>query len=264
MFTSSLLAIMLVLSVIVIFHLLIIRYDAEHEIKKLRSLIESDKDHYRSEVVHELIDKYEAEIQQMGADLHDDLIQKLTVYRLYVDKLELAEDIITVQMITSHMKTDFADIVQSIRKISKRLMPEAEVGSFGGMLKELCERVEVPGVAFVKFASSGKENSVNQLHRQHLIRIVQELVTNITKHTVAWHIDVFVEFLAEKIIIRIEDDGRAFDNLQTALSQTNALFFSLRMRLSTIGATLNFKAGSHGTIATLEYPLLNIRDVVFK
>ncbi len=53
MFTSSLLAILLVLSAIIIFHLLILRYDAERDIKKLRGLIESDKDLYRREVVHE-------------------------------------------------------------------------------------------------------------------------------------------------------------------------------------------------------------------
>lgn len=255
MFTFTLLMILFVMSIFVNIHLLIARHNTGIEIKKMQAILESDKDHYRREVVHELIEKYEAEIQQMGADLHDDLIQKLTVYRLYVDKLELAENIMTVQLTTSHMKKDFEHIVQSIRKISKRLLPEEEIGSFEGMLKELCDRVEIPGVAFVRFASAGKEKPVNQLHRQHLLRIVQELVTNITKHTAAWHINVSVEFMTDKIVIRVEDDGKAFKNLQLALNHSNALFFSLRMRLSIIGATLDFKESSKGTIATLEYSL---------
>ncbi len=64
---------------------------------------------------------------------------------------------------------------------------ERTVRACGGSRRGLCE------ICFI-----GKENSVNQLHRQHLIRIIRKLVTSITKHTVAWHIDVFVEFLAEK------------------------------------------------------------------
>src|ERR1041384_2625487 len=73
---------------------------------------------HRGEVVNELIERYENEILKMGADIHDDLIQKLTVYRLHVDKLEHAETILEVQVIADRMKTDFKTVVDSIRRIT--------------------------------------------------------------------------------------------------------------------------------------------------
>jgi signal transduction histidine kinase len=111
---------------------------------------------HRGEVVNELIERYENEILKMGADIHDDLIQKLTVYRLHVDKLEHAETILEVQVIADRMKTDFKTVVDSIRRITRRLLPEMEIGSFTGMMRELCRREEKPGVAFIRFKSEGQ------------------------------------------------------------------------------------------------------------
>src|SRR5688572_21939406 len=76
----------------------------------------------RGDVVNELIERYENEILKMGADIHDDLIQKLTVYRLHVDKLEHAETILEVKVIADRMKTDFRIVVDSIRRITRRLL----------------------------------------------------------------------------------------------------------------------------------------------
>src|SRR5688572_2557700 len=130
---------------------------------------------HRGEVVNELIERYENEILKMGADIHDDLIQKLTVYRLHVDKLEHAETILEVKVIADRMKTDFRIVVDSIRRITRRLLPEMEIGSFTGMMRELCRREEKPGVAFIRFKSAGTEVPISEGDQPHLLRIVQEL-----------------------------------------------------------------------------------------
>src|SRR6185436_14152395 len=63
----------------------------------------ADQSAHRGELVNELIERYENEILKMGADIHDDLIQKLTVYRLHVDKLEHAETILEVKVVADKM-----------------------------------------------------------------------------------------------------------------------------------------------------------------
>lgn len=242
-------------SLLIHLHQVIQRFNYEAEIQKLQNRVESAKSNdYQKEFVHELIDQYEHELQKMGAELHDELIQKLTVYRLYVDKLELADSLMAVHMITSKMKKDFQQIVASIRKISRHLLPDDEINSFGGLMRELCRRIEVPGVAFIEFSSEGKECELIPSHRQHLLRVTEELVNNILKHTIAWHIQVHLKFTTDELYIIIEDDGHAFHELRDTLNKTRSLFFPLRMRLSMLDASINFRQGAKGTIVTLIYP----------
>lgn len=206
----------------------------------------------RGEVVNELIERYENEILKMGADIHDDLIQKLTVYRLHVDKLEHAETILEVQVIADRMKTDFKAVVDSIRRITRRLLPEMEIGSFTGMMRELCRREEKPGVAFIRFKSDGQEVPINESHQPHLLRIVQELINNATKHTLAWHIEVRLDWKPNEFQIEVEDDGKRFDDLAEKMRKPGT-FATLRMRTGRIGAHIRFAQGYNGTKAIVSY-----------
>ncbi len=207
---------------------------------------------HRGEVVNELIERYENEILKMGADIQDDLIQKLTVYRLHVDKLEHAETILEVQVIADRMKTDFKTVVDSIRRITRRLLPEMEIGSFTGMMRELCRREEKPGVAFIRFKSEGQEVPINESHQPHLLRIVQELINNATKHTLAWHIEVRLDWKPDEFQIEVEDDGKRFEDLAEKMRKPGT-FATLRMRTSRIGAHIRFAQGFNGTKAIVSY-----------
>jgi signal transduction histidine kinase len=214
---------------------------------------------HRGEVVNELIERYENEILKMGADIHDDLIQKLTVYRLHVDKLEHAETILEVQVIADRMKTDFKTVVDSIRRITRRLLPEMEIGSFTGMMRELCRREEKPGVAFIRFKSEGQEVTINESHQPHLLRIVQELINNATKHTLAWHIEVRLDWKPDELLIEVEDDGKRFEDLAEKMRKPGT-FATLRMRTGRIGAHIRFAQGFNGTKAIVSYNYGNQAD----
>jgi two-component system NarL family sensor kinase len=249
------LLVLLATSLLVHLHQLIQCLNYETESRKLQDRLQTVKaSDYQREFVHELIDQYEHELQKLGAELHDELIQKLTVYRLYIDKLELADSVMAVHLITSQMKKDFQHIVGSVRKISRHLLPDDQINSFGDLMLELCRGIEVPGVAFVEFSSEGEEVELLPSHRQHLLRVTEELVNNILKHTIAWHVQVNLKFAAEELYITIEDDGQGFQELQHTLNNTRSIFFPLRMRLNMLDASINFRQGAKGTIVTLTYP----------
>src|ERR1700741_1854156 len=105
----------------------------------MRILTKADEAH----LAQETMDACEQIIQQMGAELHDDLIQKLTVFRFSLAKLErtAADPIETVALIT-RMKSDFDDITQSVRAISRQLMPVAMEGeTFTNIIHMLCQNM---------------------------------------------------------------------------------------------------------------------------
>jgi signal transduction histidine kinase len=226
--------------------------NAHQLLKVLKEKYVQAQANYPVSQVNEMIDRYENEIQKMGADIHDDLIQKLAVYRLYINKLERAEDLTAVHVLIKQMKDDFEVIIKSVRKISRRLMPEQEIGSFTSMTQELCKRMETPGVIFIHFESKGNEFAIRHEHRQHLLRIVQEAITNVTKHTPAWHVYVRLLFSEQTLQLEIEDDGQRFETLINKMKDRNALS-TLRMRINKIGGKIEFRKGNVGTIANVTY-----------
>jgi signal transduction histidine kinase len=252
------LTILLILSASLLLYLVFVIRQERGNISTLKARVrELEKELYeqtsqRGDIVNELIERYENEILKMGADIHDDLIQKLTVYRLHVDKLEHAETILEVKVVADKMKTDFKIVVDSIRRITRRLLPEMEIGSFTGMMRELCRREEKPGVAFIRFKSDGTEVPINEGDQPHLLRIVQELINNATKHTVAWHIEVRLDWKPDEFHIEVEDDGKRFEDLAEKMRKPGT-FATLRMRTARIGAYIRFSQGFNGTKAIITY-----------
>src|SRR6188768_2949960 len=116
----------------------------------------------------------------MGAELHDDLIQKLTIFRLYMDRMERSSaDPEEINALLLSMRSDFDMVSQSIRKISRRLMPVNMDGdSFQTRIHMLCQNMEMPGAGNVHFETNGDEQPLPELSQRYIHRIIQELIHN--------------------------------------------------------------------------------------
>src|SRR5688572_22288269 len=132
----------------------------------MRILTKADEAH----LAKETMEACEHIIQEMGAELHDDLIQKLTVFRFSLDRLErtAADPIETVALIT-RMKSDFDDITQSVRAISRQLLPVSIEGeSFGHLIHILCQNMERPGGVHIHFSTEGSEVELTPLAKGYI------------------------------------------------------------------------------------------------
>ena len=89
-----------------------------------------------------------------------------------------------------------------------------------------------------------------------IYRIVQEALNNIVKHAAAQHVQLEVEFGAERILVRVRDDGCGFDP-HTRPSGTGRQFglLTMRERALELGGTctVNSEIG-HGTTVTVDIP----------
>ena len=97
-------------------------------------------------------------ISEMGAELHDDLIQRLSILRLSLDKLERSlDDRAETEGQLVNLRGEFQEVIQSVRKISRKLLP-AHTGdnSLQQGLIILCQNMERPGTGNVHFEPSGE------------------------------------------------------------------------------------------------------------
>jgi len=207
-----------------------------------------------SRQVAEACDQISAE---MGAELHDDLIQKLSIFRLYLDRLESsAHNAEEAGQLLLNMRTDFESVIQTVRRISRKLMPISVAGSsFQEGIQLLCQNMERPGAGNIHLTWSGKEEPIAMTGKTHLFHILQELIHNAFKHSAAWHIWVRVEWSAGHLVMEVEDDGTGFHRISEFIDELRKKNNTLKMRSNTLGALLTYHQGQKGLLARIDYKL---------
>lgn len=210
-----------------------------------------------TEVSRRALDTTEQIIAEMGAEIHDDLIQRLSIFRLYLDRLDRAKgDVKETDALITSMNADFLEVVESVRRISRRLMPvNAPTDSLETRIRTLCQNMERPGGGTIHFNQAGTESTIPDKDAIHILRIVQELIHNSFKHSAAWHVHVRLTWTQNQLVIEVEDDGTAFAKIESFLSVLNTKNNTLRMRAGILQAQLHYTSGTKGLLARVEYHL---------
>jgi signal transduction histidine kinase len=152
------------------------------------------------------------------------------------------------------MRTDFETVIQSIRRISRQLLPESINNDFlSTSVRLLCQSLERPGFGNIYFECTGPERKIPLASRTNLYRIIQELIHNAFKHSSAWHVWVRLTWETEKLIIEVEDDGSGFNRISAFIDRLRKKNNTLKLRSQAIGASLHYHHGEKGLLAKLEY-----------
>ncbi len=89
----------------------------------------------------------------------------------------------------------------------------------------------------------------------HILRIVQESVANILRHTQATEIRVGTSVEGAGVQVTIEDNGQGFDVAQTLARASGRGLHNQQRRAQTIQGTVAWQSGASGTRFTLWLPL---------
>jgi signal transduction histidine kinase len=210
---------------------------------------------FEKEVASRTAEACDQIISEMGAELHDDLIQKLSIFRLYIDRLgKSARQQAEVESLTIKMKNEFEKVIHVVWNISRRLLPaRMEGNTLADTLEMLCQHMEHPGTGHIHFENQGTPTVIDAQTEMYLFRIVQELIHNAFKHSAAWHIWVKLSWHPEKIMIEVEDDGSGFAKIPEFIDRLKKKHNSLKMRTTAIGASIEYLQAKKGLMARVVY-----------
>jgi signal transduction histidine kinase len=90
-----------------------------NELKNKITQFGQERDGLLTQLTRDAVQFYEDELQFMGAEIHDDLIQRLMEHRLMMEKLGLTEDITELQAIGLKLKSQFEEVRRAVRRVSK-------------------------------------------------------------------------------------------------------------------------------------------------
>jgi signal transduction histidine kinase len=202
----------------------------------------------------------EEERQRIAADLHDDAGPLLATARLYLNEnLIHQEPAVQLQSIFS-AKQIIDDSIQLIRNISHSLMPPT-LKNFGleAALKDLFEKINGSGVVNASARFHDNRQRLNDEQELLVFRVVQELVTNIIKHSKAGFIHLTQNAQENNAYFRLHHDGKGIlqeDFERMEYNSTGLGLKNIQSRIRVLKGTIFFEIDSTHTYykITIEVP----------
>ncbi|MBC3756844.1 sensor histidine kinase [Hyunsoonleella sp. SJ7] len=161
------------------------------------------------EGIDNILEAQEKERSKMAAELHDNLGSKVATLKLFLESYDEKEDF------SNHykkLKTLIGDTYNEIRNISKNKNFGAQISS--GLIpstKAIADQIsETKKIKIDVINIDVKKRIENNIEIQ-IFRIIQELITNIIKHSEATEATIQFSEDDDMLNIIVEDNGKGFD-----------------------------------------------------
>jgi len=209
-----------------------------------------------------IIKAQEEERQRVAREIHDGPAQSMSNVVL---KAEICEKLIDVDIEKSrlelrNLKKIVRDCLVDVRKIIYNLRPMSldDLGLIPTLQRYLATFQEEHSINVI-FRTRGSCEDLSTAVTLTMFRIVQEALNNTKKYANAKQISVSIEFLDERIVLIISDDGVGFNVDEIKVKQDiNGGFglFSMRERVELLEGEMEIKSKSGmGTRLSVSIPL---------
>jgi len=191
---------------------------------------------FDSELVKTQMEIREQTMQTIGADLHDNIGQLLSLTSLTLSSVELDN------LVKAREKIDAAHnltlkSIKEMRLLGKLLQGEQLIGM--GLCEAIRNEVnwiEKSGLYEVKYDIAGEQPACNNPDKDLILfRILQEVLNNIIKHAFAKQINIKLEYKAGSIDLQIIDNGSGFDLYQLSDDQKGMGLHNIQKRAEIVG-----------------------------
>ena len=157
-----------------------------------------------------------AERNRMARDIHDTLAQGFTGVIMQLEAAkgattqgDLAEAANRIERASDLARTSLGEARRSVRALRPRSLRAGKLSlALDGLLKRMAEGTNLNA----EFQAEGDERSIPSDYEESLLRITQEALTNAVKHANARNFKATLSIGADKIQLRLVDDGHGFDS----------------------------------------------------
>jgi signal transduction histidine kinase len=229
----------------------------EEQVKaKTESLIESNES--IRQLAQRLEDVREEERARIAREIHDELGQQLTGLKMDISWTEKGLRAGDVGEAADKMQEALGLLdkaIQTVRKIATDLRPSIldDLGLLAALEWQAHEFGKRSGIRAI-FHTTEEEVDVSPRIAISLFRICQESLTNVARHSGAEEVMIQFRRDGDRLILRIEDDGKGFDPDEKSWNKSLGLI-GMKERSLMIGGQLEIKSQpGEGTSLTVSLP----------
>jgi len=199
----------------------------------------------------------EGERAHIAREIHDELGQALTALKMDLSLLTLKFGEATPQIReqVQELKGRVDAIIQVVRDVATALRPAAlDLGILPGV-EWLVEEFQKRSGIRCTVSVVDSDIAVGEDRSIVLFRIIQESLTNVSRHADARNVQILLDHDAERIRLDVEDDGVGFDVDAARRKKTFGLL-GIQERVIMLGGELKItSAPGHGTRVSVSMPL---------
>jgi two-component system sensor histidine kinase UhpB len=168
-------------------------------------------EHERRRSGGQVLRAQEKERRRLASDLHDEVNQALTAILLRLEALgqdvppETAAELTELKRLVNQAMEELLNLARQLRPAA--LDDHGLVPAIEAQLSRFAERTGME----IKLDTQGEVVGLNEDEQTAIYRIVQEALTNISRHADAKTVDVQLARGGYGTLLRIKDDGTGFD-----------------------------------------------------
>ncbi len=201
--------------------------------------------------------RIEAERKHFAREVHDELGQILTALRMdtLIMEMKFCEHDPALHAKVQDMKSLVDRAIEAVRNVDANLRPTAMDMGLTDALKWLCAEFSRTSGIPCRFTPDKSLVHVDASRAIVLFRIVQESLTNVTRHAGATRVRVSIVRKASQLTVRVQDNGAGFD-VERAIAAATLGLLGMRERAMAIDGTLRLAStAGRGTTVEVSIPL---------
>lgn len=220
-----------------------------------------DQEQLRKQLLEGVIAAQEEERRRIARELHDSTSQSLTSLIVGLRMLETAGDIEQVREQSQQLRQTTRQTLEDVHTMAVQLRPPVldDLGltaALGRFIQEFRQRFHLN----IDFQVIGLEHKrLPATIETAVYRILQEALTNVTKHAQAEHISVLLEERDGQISGIVEDDGQGFnaeESLHRGLQEAKLGLYGMQERAQQLGGSLVIESKpGQGTTIYVRIPI---------
>jgi signal transduction histidine kinase len=193
----------------------------------------------------------EEERKRIAREMHDELGQHLTALRMGVSTLrlrfghdnpDLGEHVQRILLLSDKTMQVLRDVVTSLR-------PAVLDAGIAAALEWLAAEFSQHGQTTCRLSVSDESPELAEERAVAIFRIVQEALTNVTRHADAHEVFITLEQTGDDCLLEVRDDGRGFDPV--AIPRKSFGLAGMKERVLMLGGALDV-ASSPGTVLLIK------------
>lgn len=213
----------------------------------------------RGQLLERLISAQEEERRRLARELHDEASQALSMIMMDLARTRdsLPGDAKEARQRLSQSRSLAEQTLADLRRMIHELRPEVldQLGLVPALRSYVKSRLEAEKIK-VQLQLPQLDERLAPLVEITLFRVIQEAITNISRHSGASLVNIEVVMKDSTVIATIKDNGRGFDVEAAFKAPESWGLRGIRERVAVIGGELSIESSSeHGTRLQVRLPV---------